>query len=61
VPVPVIKVFVLIISHFNHPIFCTKGIGIVISNFMMENLYGPVFNIPAVEKFDPFFFGRKTK
>ena len=59
--IAVVELLILVITYFNHAIFSTKSIAIIVSNLVMKNLYRPVVKVFSVEEFDPFFFGRETE
>ena len=56
--VAVIKAVVLVVTHFDQPVFHAKGIAIIITRFMVMDLYDPVIKVFAIEQRYPFFFSR---
>ncbi len=55
-----IKLAVLIVSNFHQPIFYPKGVGKILVEFMLGNLYNPVSQVFAVKQLFPRYFIRTS-
>jgi hypothetical protein len=56
VPIALIELIVLVVAHFDYPIFSSKGVPVVIAHFMVVDFDGPIFQVFTIEKLNPFFF-----
>jgi hypothetical protein len=52
-PEAVVEAVVLLITHSNHAILYTKGVGIVIARFVVMDFYHPVGQVFTIEEWLP--------
>ena len=49
-----IEIGVAVVADFDHAVFHTEGIGIILADIVLGNLRGPVVEVLSVEKLCPF-------